>query len=148
LGHTHFVKQQLRCRCYLRYTDDFAVFDDDLGRLHEVKAAMQEYLAGLRLYMHEDKCQTFPVRQGCRFLGFRIFPTHRRLVREGVTRFRRRVRQMQKDYAAHRIQLPVALQSMQSWNAHAAWGNTWRLREQIFADAAFCRSAYDLKPMA
>jgi retron-type reverse transcriptase len=138
-GFDHFVKEELRCACYLRYMDDFAVLDDNKGRLHEVKAAMGEYLAGLRLKLHPDKCQVFPATQGTDFLGFRIFPTHRLLRRGNAVRFRRKLRHLAAEYAQGEADLPAVLRSLQSWNAHASWGNTWRLREKLYNEVTFQR---------
>lgn len=138
-GFDHFVKEELRCRCYLRYMDDFAVFDDDKTRLHELRAAMEEYLAGLRLQLHPDKCQVFPVTQGAAFLGFRIFPTHRLLRRDNAVRASRRLRRLAAAYTCGQIGFDQMLHSLQSWNAHAAWGHTWGLRSKLFGATVFRR---------
>lgn len=139
-GFDHHMKEVLGCRAYLRYTDDFAAFDDDKGRPHEVRAAMAEYLAGPRLKLHPDKSLVFPMTQGADFLGFRVFPSYRRLRRGNVVRFRRRLRRLQAEHACGRLPLAAVLQSLQSWNVHAASGNTWRLREKLFSEVVFQRS--------
>jgi len=71
------------------------------------------------------------------FLGFRHFATHRRLKRPNVVRFRRRLRRLQQAYAAGRISLDKVGESIQSWCAHAAHGNTYRLRNQILRQTIF-----------
>ncbi len=72
-------RKTLRCRRYIRYVDDFVVFDNDKERLKEVLAAMRLYLAGLRLRLHKNKSRIYRVNEGVSFLGYRIFPTHRLL---------------------------------------------------------------------
>ncbi len=49
----HFVKRELRCRSYLRYVDDFALFSDSRSELWAWKRAIVERLASLRLTIHE-----------------------------------------------------------------------------------------------
>ncbi len=46
-GLDHFVKERLRK--YVRYVDDFALFSDDYTLLEEIRLAMEEHLANLRL---------------------------------------------------------------------------------------------------
>ena len=75
----HFAKQDLGCKYYIRYVDDFVVFDNSKTRLREVKAQFENYLSNLRLKLHEKKCRIFRVDEGVCFLGFRIFSTHRLL---------------------------------------------------------------------
>ncbi|MBI1879010.1 MAG: group II intron reverse transcriptase domain-containing protein [Chloroflexi bacterium] len=58
-----FVKQELRCRAYLRYMDDFVLFADDKAQLHEWSTAVRNFLAGrLRLVLHPLKSLVFPVK--------------------------------------------------------------------------------------
>lgn len=64
LGGANLVEEELREKHYLRYVDDFVVLSNDKGHLHEVKAAAKEFLAGLRLRLHENKTQVFPATQG------------------------------------------------------------------------------------
>src|SRR5208282_5274132 len=98
----HFVKDRLRIKGYVRYVDDFLVFSDDKSQLADVREKIREFLVRLRLRLHPKKSVVFPVKDGIRFLGYRVFPTHRLLPKENVRRFRRRVRGMQEDYAAGR----------------------------------------------
>ena len=75
------------------------------------------------------------------FCGFRIFPTHRRLRRSSVRRFVRRFRHLRAAYWRGDLALDDMTASVQSWTAHAAHGDTWRLRAQIFAALVFQRGA-------
>ena len=54
-GFDHFIKEDLKCRYYIRYVDDFVVLEKDKARLHQVKAEMETYLARFRLKLHPDK---------------------------------------------------------------------------------------------
>ena len=48
----------------MRYCDDFVIFHDDSERLRATAAAVGEYLAGVRLRLHEGKLHTRPSREG------------------------------------------------------------------------------------
>jgi retron-type reverse transcriptase len=133
-----FVKRELKCRAYLRYADDFLLFHDDKATLHSWLGELRDFAATrLRLLLHPAKCQVFPTSSGVPFLGFRHFATHRRLKRSNVVRFRRRLRRLQQAYASGSISLDRVGESIQSWCAHAAHGNTYRLRNQILRQTIF-----------
>jgi retron-type reverse transcriptase len=136
----HFVKDHLGVKGYVRYVDDLLVFADDKRHLAEVRDRLAEFLTGLRLRLHPAKCVVSPVTEGIRFLGYRVFPTHRLLVSENVRRFRRRVRQMQRDYAAWRVSFASIYQRLMSWIGHARQANTYRLRCALFDTISFQRA--------
>jgi retron-type reverse transcriptase len=130
-----FAKHWLRCRPYLRYMDDFVLFSDDKAQLQSWKAAIRDFLAShLRLVLHPKKSLIFPVKVGIDFCGFRIYPTHRRLRRSSVRRFVRRFRRQREAYRRGELTLEEMTTSVRSWIAHAEHGDTWRLRQRLFAD--------------
>ncbi len=137
----HFVKDRLRIKGYVRYVDDLLVFSDDKRHLADVRSQMIDFLRTLRLKLHPRKNTIFPVREGIRFLGYRVFPTHRLLVKENVWRFLRRVRRMQQDYRERKTTLPEIRQRLMSWSGHAGQADTHRLRERLFGTICFQRAA-------
>ena len=100
--------------------------------LAEVREQIRAYLVRLRLVLHPKKCAIFAVADGIRFLGYRVFPTHRLLPKENVHRFRRRVRAMEGEYAAGRMSFAEVHQRLMSWSGHARQANTYRLRCRLF----------------
>lgn len=136
----HFVKDGLRIKGYVRYVDDFLVFSDDKGFLADVLEQIRDFLVRLRLRLHPKKSVIFPVKDGIRFLGYRVFPTHRLLPKENVRRFLHRIRGMQADYAAARIAFTEIHQRLMSWSGHARQANTYRLRCRLFDTIKFQRA--------
>ncbi|MEO0834575.1 MAG: RNA-directed DNA polymerase, partial [Cyanobacteria bacterium J06642_3] len=139
-GFDHFVKEQLKSKKYLRYVDDFALFDDDWQFLTEARIAIEAYLARLRLKIHPIKSQLFETKQGANFLGFRILPDQIRVRTENLRRARRRLTRLQTDYATGKINWSEVSQSLTSWSAHLAHGDTWQLRKKIFSSLVFTRN--------
>jgi retron-type reverse transcriptase len=133
----HFVKEELRCHCYLRYCDDFLLFHDHKAQLWEWRAAIIDFLSTLRLHLHEERAVVFPARTGITWLGYRVFPYYCLLRKDNVKRFRRRLRQMRDDYLAGQIDLDQVQASIQSWIAHASHANTLHLRQRIFSEVVF-----------
>jgi retron-type reverse transcriptase len=136
----HFVKERLRSRGYVRYVDDFLVFSDDKKHLADVQRQIADFLTDFRLRLHPTKNVVFPVTAGIRFLGYRVFATHRLLVKENVWRFRRRLKKMQGQYARHEISLHDARQRIMSWIGHARHADTEKLRQRLFREHPFRRA--------
>ncbi len=137
----HFVKQTLQARNYIRYVDDFVIFSDDKAWLADVRERCREFLASLRLRLHRRKSVISRVGDGTRFLGYRVFPDHRLLVRENVTRFRRRMRRLQKSFARGETRAEAIGRRVASWIGHAKHADTFHLRERLFERIIFRRTA-------
>jgi RNA-directed DNA polymerase len=133
----HFIKEKLRCHCYLRYCDDFLLFHDDKAQLWAWREEIIGFLATLRLRLHEERAVVFPTRTGITWLGFRVFPYYRLLRKDNVKAFRRRLRQMSVDYPAGQLDVEQLQASIQSWIAHASHANTHHLRQRIFSEVTF-----------
>jgi retron-type reverse transcriptase len=137
-----FILREIRPGAYCRYVDDFLLFHNDPDTLREARHRIEDFLAGLRLRLHEGKSQVRRTMDGITFLGWRIFPDRRRLVRGNVVRFRRRMREMQEDFVFG-VELEEIRQRVQAWDAHAAHGDTWELRKQVFDQFPFTRGDPD-----
>ncbi len=135
------VTRRLRPGAYARYCDDFVLFGDDKQALWTMRAAIVTQLAGLRLRLHPGKSRVYRTAEGLTWLGFRVFPGRTRLVRANVIKARRRIRWLQQAYAAGRVGWPEVSRRLVAWLAHAAHGNTWRLREQVLGSAIFVRGS-------
>ena len=98
---------------------------------------MTQKLATLRLTLHEDRAQVFPVAAGIPWLGFRVFPDHRRLNRANVKAFMRRFRAQRDAYRRGELSAEKVQESLQAWIAHAAHADTYRLRRALFAQVTF-----------
>ena len=131
----HFVKRELKCPAYLRYVDDFLLFADDKPTLWAWRRAIIDYLAGLRLTLHEARCHPQPVTEGIPFLGFVIYPDHRLLKRRKGIAYRRRLRVLVGDYRARRIPLARVTASVQGWVNHARYADTYGLRKALLRQA-------------
>lgn len=127
-----FVKQSLRCPAYLRYCDDFLLFADDKPTLHAWRREIEGFLVSLRLRLHARKTVVYPVTNGIPFLGFVVFPDHRRLRQANGLRFQRRFKRMLDKYAAGRLEGAKMHERVRGWVAHAAHGDTYGLRRSIF----------------
>jgi hypothetical protein len=130
----HFVKRELRCPAYVRYVDDFLLFFDDKRRLLHWQKAIIERLMSLRLTIHENAAQVRPVIEGIPFLGFIVFPTHRRLKRKKGIAYQRRFKQIRRNWIDGKITSGQMTASVQGWVNHVRFANTWGLRQTVLTD--------------
>jgi retron-type reverse transcriptase len=143
----HFVTEVLRAP-YVRYVDDFALFQDNLTTLAEWRTRIARYLEGRRLKLHPRKTVILPTSEPTVFLGYELAPRvssagrrpHdraglRRLPEANVARFRGRLRGMRDQLAAGTITPADATARVSAWAAHAEHADTWRLRRAILGEA-------------
>lgn len=133
-GFDRYIKETLNVSNYLRYVDDFSLFSDDRDFLHYCRDQIEAYLATLRLKIHPIKSQLTQTRYGAQFVGFRVLPDRIRVRNHNLQTGRRRIKRLQTAHVRGQISLHDITRSLQSWNAHLAHGDTWRLRQQIFDD--------------
>jgi len=130
-GFDHFVKRELKCPAYVRYVDDFLLFSDDSRILLGWRNAVIRYLADLRLTLHEEAAQVYPVSTGIPFLGFRVYPSHRRVKSRKVIHFRRKLRRLMVEYTHGGCALDTIHASIQGWVNHVRYADTWGLRKSV-----------------
>jgi RNA-directed DNA polymerase len=123
-----FVRRTLSCPAYLRYVDDFVLFSDSRSELMDWQEAIIARLRRYRLTIHEESAYPREVNEGLPFLGFVIFPDHRRLkARKGHT-FRRRLQHR----VAHGTQRQVK-DSVQGWLNYVRYGDTFGLSRAMLS---------------
>lgn len=133
----HFVKETVQVKGYLRYVDDFLLFGQDKASLWQAKEAIADFLAQLRLTLHPDKCHVMPTAKGVPFLGFRLYPTHRRLLHDSLRRARRRLKWQRQALAEGKLTTEEFRRSLASWIGHVQHGDTYHLRTQLLTSVTW-----------
>lgn len=126
-----FVVRDLKCPAYLRYVDDFSFFSDSKRQLYEWKRSIAAFLCGLRLTIHEPPAQVIPCEHGIPWLGFVVYPTHRRVKARNVIKFSQRLRTRWAEYCAGAITFAEFDTSVQGWINHVRYADTWGLRTHV-----------------
>jgi retron-type reverse transcriptase len=132
-----FVAHELKCRYYIRYMDDFLLFDNDPEVLLKWRAIIADRLASeLCLCLHQDKTGIFPARRGLTFLGFYLSRGRRRVSAAGMRRVRARVKLFRYLAQEKAISEAVIADSFMCWAAHSRYADTTALRQSIAENAA------------
>ncbi|MDO9068799.1 MAG: RNA-directed DNA polymerase [Deltaproteobacteria bacterium] len=118
----HFVTEQLNPKGYIRYVDDVTLFDDDKGRLWEMKSAMSAFLEADRLSLHPRKTFVQPLTEGTDHVCYMVFPDRRLMRKDVCRRFVRRLKKLGPEDAAR---------SIVSWLGHAKWADASGLAKSV-----------------
>lgn len=131
----HYVKEVLHIRYYGRYMDDFFLIHPDKEYIRYCLREINAFMSAVNLELN-DKTHIFPLKNGINFLGFHTYLTEtgkviRKLRHTSVKRIKSKLRYWAKAYPAGEVTRDAILRSWQAWDAHAAHGNTWKLRQEI-----------------
>lgn len=89
----HYIVDYLGCGAYLRYMDDFVLWDESKERLQEYKEKIADFCeSGLSLELKPQAERLAPTSFALPLLGFRIFPNKMRLSPISERRFRQKYR--------------------------------------------------------
>jgi retron-type reverse transcriptase len=139
------VKQDLREPLYMRYMDDWLIVHNDKKHLHQMWQHLEQWLKENLALDLNGKTQVFPVGakngRALDFLGYRMWTTHRRLRNGSVRRMKSRLKIMQKEYAAGKIDGQHIRNRISSWIGHAKFADTYRIRSMLLGSACFQRAA-------
>jgi hypothetical protein len=135
----HYLKEEKRRKRYVRYADDFLIFGDDKAELHALLEDIRSFLLSYRLHLHARKCVVIRVRDGIPFLGWQVFPDHRRLRRATGIRIRRNLHRLAEAYHEGIVDDARVRATMASVVGHLKHGDTWGLRRKMFWSTVFVR---------
>lgn len=139
----HFIKETLRCRHYVRYVDDLALFSDDKEELRRALREVGERTAGLRLRLHPRKSRLYRCDEGVTFLGLRFWPGRRRLARPNVLRVTRRLQFQMRALSEGRLTRDEVVGSWRGWMGHALQARAHGLVRRLRFAAADWRKTYE-----
>ena len=137
----HYVKENARIAVYVRYMDDFLLYDPDEAKLEKAVQDVAAMLGELGLELN-PKSQYVHLRKGFIFLRWRFYmtPTGKIIMKaaQGVAaNEKRRLRRMAGKVAESKGTVASLQSHYDGWRAHIACGNTRELlrsMDKYFAD--------------
>lgn len=111
------VKHQLKPTAYLRYGDDFLLFDMDEKKLRNMREEAVQFISNvLKLPVHSKNDLIFKAKHGLKFLGTEAWPSGRRLSRRNKTRIFNRL-DLRNAASYHGVISKHEGEKMQNWLA-------------------------------
>jgi len=116
-----FVKHELKAKYYIRYVDDFIIFEEDQGKLAAYIPRIESFLsARLKLSLHPKRRKIAPVSSGVDFLGYIVRPKYTLVRRRVVNNLKSKI-----------ISGQARKETIASYMGHFKWANTYRLKKHL-----------------
>lgn len=133
-----FVKNKLKVKNYLRYTDDFVIVADNKSYLENIISPISTFLhKRLRLTLHPRKITIRKFHQGIDFLGYITLPHYRLLRTKTQRRIYRKLRERVNKYRSGLISSQTLKQSLQSYLGVLSHAHTYRLSQELLNQFLF-----------
>ena len=120
-----FVHHTLKPMAWARYMDDMILLDNDPAKLRDMKQQLQ-FFASEVMRLDFSKWSIAPISRGLNFLGYRIWPRHKLLRKQSVTRAKRAIQSFYKRGDDAGLQRFLA-----AWIGHASWADTRNLMAHL-----------------
>jgi len=128
----NYVLRTLKPRAYIRYMDDFVLFDNDKQKLKQHLTEIRLFLdKQLSLQLKEKVVQINRAEHGLSFLGIRIYRSTLRINPKNLRRSLKRLRYKYHLYKRNKISEQQFYDSANSIVAHLSQYNSLRLRQNI-----------------
>ena len=132
----HFVKRELKVKSYLRYVDDFVLFDSSKDRLLEWKYHIENYLEKYLSLKLRDDFKLKKVKEGLDFLGY-IIRDNYVLIRKRVVnnfkfkkaKFLQKYEDMRADVDSKEIERFLSVKA--SFIGHIKHANSFNLMKKV-----------------
>ena len=137
-GFDRLIKERLHIRYYSRYMDDCVLIHHDKEYLKHCLSEMEHFVNEELHLEFNQKTQITPIKNGEDYLGFHFYLTEtgkviRKVKQQTKYKYKRKLKSMQKKYAAGEMQLPEIKQVLSSYQAHLRHGHTYKLRKKTLA---------------
>lgn len=128
----HYIKEVLGIKYYERYMDDIIIIHEDKGYLKLCKDMIECRLREMKLEMHPNKTNIYPLKNGIKFLGFHFYLTdtggiYCKLNPKSVTREKRKIRKMIRN----EVPDTKIVASFISWKGHALYGDSYYVVKKV-----------------
>ena len=127
-----FVKHRLRIKYYLRYCDDFIIFNKNKDCLFKLTETISNFLeSNLKLALHSDKIIIRKYHQGVDFLGYVVLPSYRVLRTKTKRRILKKIKNRHQELRNNLISEQSFHQSLQSYFGVLKHCRGYNIRRQI-----------------
>jgi len=127
-----FIKQNLKIKNYICYTDDFIIISTDKNYLKNLVLQIRAFLSdGLRLELHPKKVSIRKFSQGIDFLGYITLPHYRTLRTKTRKRIFKKFKRRIFEYKTGKITEQNLSQSLQSYLGVLSHANAYTLSNKL-----------------
>lgn len=126
----YYIKHELKCKDYERYSDDFTLYSNDKEYLKDCKEKIEKFVKE-KLKLEFSKCYIFHTKQGVDFLGYRHFDNYILVRKSTAKRTSKRIRKLPKRLKNGKISVEHYEGSIASAIGLMKHANTYNLRKKL-----------------
>lgn len=132
----HYIKEQLKTNCYIRYQDDMILIHQDKEYLEQCFMKITQELSKLGFEINKKKTAIYPISEGIKALGFTFHlndtgKIYMLIDSENVKHQRKKLRRLVHKAKKGLITREQIDASLDGWKAHAKLGNTYNVRKRM-----------------
>lgn len=129
-----FAKHELHLHHYIRYMDDIIILHESKQELWKVLEKVDFFIQSELKLQQNNKTQIRPITTGIEFVGYRVWPTHRKLRKTTTKKMRNRLKYMKKQYAKGNVNLDDITPVLHSYLGLMKHANSYFLRNKILRE--------------
>lgn len=133
----YFVKRTLKIKFYNRYMDDFVILAKTKEECIYIKSQIESFLKNNLELELNDKSKYYPYSMGVNYCGYRIFTTHKLLRNSSKKKIKKNIKKWNKLYSNKTLDIPKAMQSLNSWLGHSGHCNSYKLQNKVIESCNF-----------
>lgn len=143
----HYIKEQMHCKLYLRFMDDFLVICETREEAEYIYKMVSDKLYEMDFEINHQKTRIYKITDGIPFLGFIFCLTDTGKVLmmikpQNVKNERKKLFRMSQKVKRGEMDAKVVYESYKCWRAHASKGNNFKL---IIEMDAYLHSLMEVK---
>lgn len=117
-----YIHHELKHRHWARYMDDIIILGDDPSKLRRSFESIKIY-SKEQMQMEISKWCVRPIGAGIDYLGYRIWPTHKLIRKDSVTRAKRKIKRY-----TYRNDMDSLKKFIAAWRGHIQWADCHNLK--------------------
>lgn len=129
----YFIKHELKCKDYERYSDDFTLYSNDKFYLRDCREKIGKFI-NEKLKLEFSKCDIFHTKQGVDYLGYRHFDNYILVRKRTAKRTVKRIRKLPEKLKSGKITEEQYEGSIASANGLIKHANSYNLRRKMRLD--------------
>lgn len=110
-----FCKHGLKIKHYIRYMDDIIILDNAVERLHGYRRTIEQFLLDRLKLRLNKKTSIQPITRGVEFVGYIVYPTHKKLRKPTIKRMKRALKHVSQQYSIGKMSYDSALAAIKSY---------------------------------
>ena len=128
----YFIKHELEIKFYIRYVDDFVIFNISKNKLILFKKQVNNFLKEkLNIGLHQDKSKIILIEKGISFLGFRIFYHYKLLKKFNRRNIKIKINKLFELFSKSKVSYDKIYESVQSYFAYMKYANCYLFKKKI-----------------